>query len=88
MCSCPPGHSGNPLTYCTRSECLDHSECRSDQACRNGNCVNPCAGTCGSNANCEVRPYNFTSIYGIIESFLFKDQKSCASLQLSSKIYW
>lgn len=55
VCSCPPGHSGNPLSYCRRAECLDHTECRGDMACRNGNCVNPCAGTCGSNANCDVR---------------------------------
>ncbi|XP_049548744.1 neurogenic locus notch homolog protein 3-like isoform X1 [Anopheles darlingi] len=55
VCSCPAGYSGNPLVQCRRDECLDHSECRSDQACRNGNCVNPCAGVCGINANCEVR---------------------------------
>lgn len=53
-CSCPPGHSGNPLTYCRRVECVDHSECRSDMACRSGGCVNPCAGACGTNARCEV----------------------------------
>ncbi|XP_037052037.1 neurogenic locus notch homolog protein 1-like isoform X1 [Bradysia coprophila] len=55
VCSCPSGHSGNPTTYCRRAECLDHSECRGDMACRSGSCVNPCAGTCGTNANCEVR---------------------------------
>lgn len=54
VCSCPPGHSGNPLSYCRRSECLDHTECAGHMACRNGNCVDPCAGTCGANANCEV----------------------------------
>lgn len=53
-CSCPPGHSGNPLTYCRRLECVDHSECRSDMACRSGGCVNPCIGACGANARCEV----------------------------------
>lgn len=54
VCSCPPGHSGNPLSHCSRAECLDHTECRGDMACRNGVCVNPCAGSCGVNANCEV----------------------------------
>ncbi|XP_038121204.1 neurogenic locus notch homolog protein 3 isoform X1 [Culex quinquefasciatus] len=56
VCSCPAGYSGNPLTQCIRAECLDHSECiRSDQACRDGKCINPCNGVCGINANCEVR---------------------------------
>lgn len=58
VCSCPAGHSGNPLSYCRRSECLDHTECAGHLSCRNGNCVDPCAGTCGSNANCEVRFYS------------------------------
>lgn len=60
VCSCPPGHSGSPLSYCRRSECLDHTECAGHLACRNGNCVDPCAGTCGANANCEVsKTFNF-----------------------------
>lgn len=54
VCSCPPGHSGNPLTYCRRAECTTHSDCRGNQACRDGNCINPCTGVCGQNANCEV----------------------------------
>lgn len=55
VCSCPPGSSGNPLTYCRRGECSDHVECRLDQACQNGHCVNACIGQCGIGANCEVR---------------------------------
>lgn len=56
VCSCPPGHSGNPLSYCRRGECSDHTECRLDQICMNGNCVNACTtGKCGQNANCEVQ---------------------------------
>ncbi|XP_055307559.1 protein jagged-1-like isoform X2 [Sitodiplosis mosellana] len=55
VCSCPIGYSGNPLSYCRRSECLDHTECAGHLSCRNGNCVDPCAGTCGVNADCTVR---------------------------------
>lgn len=55
VCSCPIGYSGNPLVHCRRSECLDHSECASHLSCRNGNCISPCAGTCGVNADCTVR---------------------------------
>lgn len=66
VCSCPPGHSGNPLSHCSRAECLDHTECRGDMACRNGVCVNPCAGSCGVNANCEV---SLAQIYSIRNLF-------------------
>lgn len=38
-----------------RAECLDDSECRGHQVCSNSKCVDPCAGTCGANANCEAR---------------------------------
>ncbi|XP_055715790.1 delta-like protein B isoform X1 [Phlebotomus papatasi] len=55
VCSCPAGYSGNPLTQCVRLGCIDHGECGSHQVCRSGSCVNPCVGTCGTNANCEVR---------------------------------
>ncbi|XP_031625930.1 neurogenic locus notch homolog protein 1 isoform X2 [Contarinia nasturtii] len=55
VCSCPIGYSGNPLVSCRRSECLDHTECPGHQSCRNGNCIDPCSGTCGVNAECSVR---------------------------------
>lgn len=55
VCSCPAGYRGDPLTRCIRSECLDHVECPGHLSCRNGNCVNPCSGQCGINADCTVR---------------------------------
>ncbi|XP_014091876.1 adhesive plaque matrix protein 2 [Bactrocera oleae] len=55
VCSCPPGHSGNPLTHCNRGECLDNIDCRGDLQCRDNRCVNPCVGACGLNANCEPK---------------------------------
>lgn len=59
VCSCPPGYSGSPLSGCRRSECLDHTECSPGQACRNGNCINPCSNACGINANCDVSNLKF-----------------------------
>lgn len=56
VCTCPAGYSGDPFIYCHRAECLDHTECRNDMACRAGSCVNPCVGTCGVNSNCDVIP--------------------------------
>lgn len=61
VCSCNNGYSGNPLTFCRRAECLDHTECAGHLACRNGHCVDPCPGTCGANANCEVNYILFRS---------------------------
>lgn len=58
VCSCPLGFSGHPLTICHKSECSSHNDCQSNQACRNYNCENPCAGACGTNANCEVKSLN------------------------------
>lgn len=81
VCSCPSGHSGNPLTYCRRAECLDHAECRGDMACRSGSCVNPCAGTCGSNANCEVIDLlNIAFFVRCNKKITFLGEKSCGSL--------
>ncbi|CAH0548908.1 unnamed protein product [Brassicogethes aeneus] len=55
VCSCLRGYSGDPISLCKRSECLDNSECRGHQTCRNGVCINPCDGICGTNANCDAR---------------------------------
>lgn len=30
-------------------------DCPSHKTCTHNHCVDPCAGTCGINANCEVR---------------------------------
>ncbi|XKL64389.1 hypothetical protein PGB90_004475 [Kerria lacca] len=55
VCSCLPGHFGNPLSYCQRGECQDHYDCAPSQACRDYKCVNVCAGQCGVNAECNPR---------------------------------
>ena len=73
VCSCPPGHSGNPLTYCSRAECLDNIECRGDLSCRNNHCVNPCIGACASNAICEVNNHIIFDL-NIISYFCYNYQ--------------
>lgn len=52
VCSCVQGYNGSP-PQC-RPECVVSSECSATQACVNQKCVDPCRGTCGSNARCEV----------------------------------
>lgn len=53
ICSCIPGYQGDPYRGC-RPECVLNEDCAKDKACVKNKCVNPCIGTCGNNAICEV----------------------------------
>lgn len=53
ICKCLAEYQGDPYSAC-RPECLMNSECATDKTCLNNKCVNPCSGTCGQNALCEV----------------------------------
>lgn len=52
ICSCLVNYVGSPPGC--RPECVVSSECASDKACLNQKCVDPCPGTCGQNAQCQV----------------------------------
>lgn len=52
-CTCLPDHIGNPYESC-RPECVHNSDCPSTRACINNKCQDPCPGTCGQNAYCQV----------------------------------
>jgi len=54
VCSCLPGHIGDPYRGCRRGECEANTECPSFQVCENYHCVNPCLKSCGANAQCDV----------------------------------
>ena len=56
VCSCQPGQVGNPPTC--RPECVVSAECPLIQACLNNKCLDPCPGTCGINAKCQVVNHN------------------------------
>lgn len=56
VCSCIPGFIGNPPTC--RPECVTSSECPLNEACLNQKCINPCPGTCGITAHCQVINHN------------------------------
>ena len=56
VCSCSPGFMGSPPSC--RPECVVSSECPQDRACINQKCVDPCPGTCGLNARCQVVNHN------------------------------
>lgn len=52
VCSCLPDYFGSPPGC--RPECTVSSECSQNKACSNQKCIDPCAGICGINANCQV----------------------------------
>lgn len=56
VCSCVPGYLGSPPAC--RPECVVSAECAQNEACSNQKCVNPCPGTCGFGARCEVVNHN------------------------------
>lgn len=56
VCSCVPGFIGSPPTC--RPECVVNSECPLNEACNNQKCKDPCPGTCGISARCEVVSHN------------------------------
>lgn len=53
VCSCLPEFHGDPYSGC-RPECVLNSDCSRDKACLRSKCLNPCPGTCGENAICDV----------------------------------
>ncbi|XP_046391538.1 adhesive plaque matrix protein 2-like [Ischnura elegans] len=56
VCSCVAGYVGSPPTC--RPECVVNSDCSQSEACSNQKCRNPCPGTCGVGARCEVINHN------------------------------
>lgn len=56
ICSCINGYIGAPPTC--RPECAVSSDCAQDKACSNQKCRDPCPGTCGNRANCDVINHN------------------------------
>ena len=57
VCACIPGYFGDPYAGC-RPECVVNSECDLSKACMQQKCGDPCPGTCGSGAQCNVVNHN------------------------------
>lgn len=56
VCSCQPGQVGSPPNC--RPECVVSAECPLTQACLGNKCRDPCPGTCGVSAKCQVVNHN------------------------------
>lgn len=56
VCSCIRGYLGSPPTC--RPECIVSTDCPQNEACSNQKCTNPCPGSCGLGASCQVVNHN------------------------------
>lgn len=56
VCSCLPSYIGSPPGC--RPECTVSAECPLNKACVNHRCSDPCPGTCGINAKCQIINHN------------------------------
>lgn len=56
VCSCISNYIGSPPNC--KPECVVSSECIQDKTCINQKCKDPCPGTCGINARCQVVNHN------------------------------
>lgn len=55
ICSCKKGYSGHPLTECSRTQsCTYNPDCDGHLACREGQCVDPCATFDCKRSKCKV----------------------------------
>lgn len=53
-CTCIADYTGNPYEEGCRPECSTSADCNRDRACMRSKCADPCPGTCGFAAQCEV----------------------------------
>ena len=82
-CVCPTNYIGDPYSSC-RPECVLNTDCPRDQSCVRNRCVDPCAGTCGINADCRVA--NHIPVCSCKESYTGDPYGSCRPIPAKRKI--
>lgn len=81
-CVCLSEFYGNPYEGC-RPECVINSDCPSNQACHNNKCTDPCPGTCGQNALCQV--INHLATCNCLSGFTGDPYRYCNVIQSERK---
>lgn len=72
-CSCLPNYYGSPPNC--RPECTINPDCPSNKACIRNKCIDPCPGSCGNNALCNV--INHTPICTCIDGYTGDPFSNC-----------
>lgn len=72
-CSCLRGYLGSPPSC--RHECTINAECTSNQACIRNKCQDPCPGSCGINAVCNV--FSHTPVCTCIDGYVGDPFTNC-----------
>ena len=72
-CSCLSGYIGSPPNC--RPECVINSECASNKACMREKCRDPCPGSCGQNAQCNV--FNHVPMCTCIQGYVGDPFTAC-----------
>ena len=80
-CKCMNGFLGDPQTGC-RPECILSSECKTNEACIDKRCQDPCSSTCGVNAKCSV--VNHFAVCTCLESYSGNPFKICTKIDDNS----
>jgi hypothetical protein len=82
VCSCKEDFFGSP-PYC-RPECITSSECPANKACIREKCQDPCRGTCGANAKCDV--VNHTPYCSCLNNFEGDAFVGCSKIVASVEV--
>lgn len=84
VCRCLENYYGSPPNC--RPECTINSDCINTKACVNERCINPCAGACGLNAECNI--INHTPICSCIPGYQGDAFVKCQPIVISRKLYF
>jgi hypothetical protein len=78
-CTCLPNYFGNPYEGC-RPECIINSDCQANLVCIQNKCKDPCPGSCGQNALCQV--VNHSPLCTCIEDYTGNPFSHCTLKQI------
>lgn len=79
ICTCLPEYQGDPYRGC-RPECILNNDCPRNKACINQKCKDPCPGTCGQNAECNI--YNHIPICTCLRGYAGNAFVLCTPIQI------